>query len=780
VDGCLYTPRRSAAGQSKMKSNPSWVTSILDVPKSAVDPRGRGGLLTALKRAYKMADCGIQRIRFQVEAASSKVDLEQQVRDIIDAFILYPNDQVVFVYDLRDNVYCKMMKEPWGKDGGLWLCVPDIGQRVDHSSSTKPLLSRASRSFRSGVLLAREIVNFVPLTWEPRGKSTNVKTGFAQYSLVDAPYTIAHVPPEKEQEYLDTLINMKLCATGRLLQDTGSCWLNSVLAIVMLTRPVLLAAMNLDEFKALTKTLSLATTTSSTLLKQLISDVHFKLLQRATEPHNQPRAEDWATIRTMVLLIIHQVFVERVVYTNSNTGSPTTVLAALVKAVYTSYWKPHEIDFMENSGYSVPGMVVLLFALFVKQPEHAYNAYNKHAWMKICVTNVGIVTDDGTPLMVTGSSGNRLVAGWCDVSRVNTVAQLQMGIFSTHSHLNPWSLAGAALSVDDIDHAIAGLRCGDGFYVFDSNNRLRWGDWTVDGMTSSALLFCSSDKSPKLPEGYVIKQDYTRVYYIPSTRTLASHDSKNSYSYTGALAGLDLPYGEHQLHLAQRYKAHVDLWAGESTPTYAAASSTTLSPTPHWRPPTRITTTAPTPPTQYPTRITTNAPTPPTRITTTAPTPPPPTQSPTARITTTPIQRSNWRPPTSHTPITTTAPTPPTQYPTTRITPPESAARPANNTTHAPTPRTQYPITTTPPPTSHTRITTQRTQYPTPPYPRAYPSARNQFANSAARPANTTHTSYPYNASRVRAATPRPAKARPSNTTKRSATPSGAYPFSRP
>jgi hypothetical protein len=90
-----------------------------------------------------MADCGIQRIHFRVEAESSKDDLEKQVRDIIDAFILYPNDQVVFVYDLRDNVYCKMMKEPWEKDGGLWLCVPDIGQRVDHSKHG------ASRSFRT-------------------------------------------------------------------------------------------------------------------------------------------------------------------------------------------------------------------------------------------------------------------------------------------------------------------------------------------------------------------------------------------------------------------------------------------------------------------------------------------------------------------------------------------------------------------------------------------------------------------------------------------------------
>jgi hypothetical protein len=329
----------------------------------------------------------------------------------------------------------------------------------------------------------REVVNLVPIR-------TPGAADMDAPSLSRSPDGVTRMTLEREQEqaFLNERLRPRvLCATGRIRQPQrragrgaaeppGTCWVTASLSVLLLTRAI-------------------------------ARGVFPSSATAGTASGDSP----WARLRAQLSAIATRILTDRRPFRDTDADPDVSVQVLRLVAECLGVGKD-----AAHGGDPVESLLVMLVALLVDDDEERAARSRELLSARDRVRVATFRARDVVLRIVFPPRGSML--RW----RAPPAAP------------DPgWELAACCIAtrergtaVQGYDHAVAGLRCGEQFYGYDSNNKLLWGDWSrqADAALVYVVYACGSGASTAAASAIqaVVDGEVQALHAVPLDATLAA------------------------------------------------------------------------------------------------------------------------------------------------------------------------------------------------------------------------------------------------------------------
>jgi hypothetical protein len=466
--------------------------------------------------------CEYKVVWFVAGKADNRVEIEQSLsRHSASAH------NIVFVYDLRPlgPVSTSMQYLYFTFSDGFEefcadFCIRDI------------------KKYGTDELVCREIVNILPVM---TARQLNLDLGKVKNAMMRRPnltYKVSVSPQELATPYTFAIVDandaddanateferhlqQKLCATGRVRQLFGTCWFNTVLAILFQSESILDAILAMPPVGTFTRGCvgSHERNRAGEVIKvRELTEFLARVSQQlscissngATPSRTRPAAFEynWSTVRDMIVLLCHDIFTHgRKLTASTNRADPgpgtgseigtndvSVIISTFIKYMYVDplmirFGRLQNDPLLDVDGGHADGLVIAMLALFARDPSVV--------WERVMGAILGTMLMEGAPPLVslTFHHGDRDALRLLVTDGVRYVdpSRLMTDLAMTEPE---WFHAGAFLVVPR--HAVAGLRCGNDAYIYNSgNDMVQTADWvgTKDTFTALAAVFVNTRHS---------------------------------------------------------------------------------------------------------------------------------------------------------------------------------------------------------------------------------------------------------------------------------------------
>ena len=267
------------------------------------------------------------------------------------------------------------------------------------------------------------------------------------------------------------------CAYGRLLQSTGTCWMNAILNTIILTpRLVKIATNNFYDDTKLHPDVR-------TYIKTNI-DSFSKLNNKTFQ------------LRTLLFGMIYLLFIKKVKAQEAD-GNFVAAIGARVKGLYYHKdqfkWENNDMIKYGNSGHA--GLKNIVLSILFK--ENIDYIFNKN-----------ILYYNNQPIIIYDYNPKRSITESIKIR--DNKYNLEAGIIGLYSPNN------------NKGHSVAGLKCDDKYYIYDSNNYIVYNEWYRDHAKTI-------DYINKYYNNYY-NYNYKGIYY---TIYVKEEDTKRNFTQRG-------------------------------------------------------------------------------------------------------------------------------------------------------------------------------------------------------------------------------------------------------
>lgn len=227
------------------------------------------------------------------------------------------------------------------------------------------------------------------------------------------------------------------CAYGRFLQSTGTCWMNAILNTIILTPKM--AEIAVKNFY------------DDTMLIQEARQYIIKKIHNFSNLNNEE-----LQIRTLLFGMIYLLFIKKV-KAQPEDGNFVASIGARVKGLSENsnqfFWKTQKMSMEEYSDGSrvKEGFLVVLPILFKKDIDYTID-----------------YTIDDTDSTINKKYISPIIIDIPNIAKSERIVELIGGKYKLEA-------GGIRLSWDP--HGVAGLKCDDKFYIYDSNQKIAYDDW---------------------------------------------------------------------------------------------------------------------------------------------------------------------------------------------------------------------------------------------------------------------------------------------------------------
>jgi len=283
--------------------------------------------------------------------------------------------------------------------------------------------------------------------------------------------------------------NVPPCASGRLMQISGTCWFNAGLNIVLLS-PTLSKFLIMQWYKL-----------DKTSQEKFMKDDNFKSC------FNHENSDATYSIKDMLYLLVYHILIKnkRISYDKGNIAQ---IMAARIGDLYKDRKKksPEKI----RAPFTQEEINNPVDTNFYKTDDNMKDAESGDSGIGMKILLESIIPDE----FATHLSGDELINGDKSIKRDTQKIDISKDQFAAEEVMTKppnillidsgtkdnfknipriinitvegiteeYILEAATLGVDGV-HAIAGLMCNDIPYIYDSNNVIATSDWTDDKYT---------------------------------------------------------------------------------------------------------------------------------------------------------------------------------------------------------------------------------------------------------------------------------------------------------